>query len=375
VTEPISEEILIKKIADVHVIGLNPRTPISLSEEILRAGHRLLAVACFGMQTQYVDLKICNDMGIAIFNSPYGDSISLAEMVIGLLIGMARELGERNNELHRGIWKKKSLGCHELRGKTLGIVGYGNIGSLVGVLAEGIGMRVIWYDEKPLVPIGLSESRNTMEEVLCEADFVTLHVMESLNISSPWIQAKHFAMMKKGAYFINSSWGCAVDLSALIDALKSGHLAGAAIDVFPDEPIDPYQKSWMCDLKSCSNMILTPHIGNSTIESKKRVGIEVASHIIRYIREGCTVGCVNFPTIDTVSVKPNSRRIINIHKNVRGVVQEIDFIVSHVNIGKQVIETSGNIGYIIIDIDTKEVTADIVASLAAMGNTIRTRIV
>jgi D-3-phosphoglycerate dehydrogenase len=145
VTEPISEEILIKKIADVHVIGLNPRTPISLSEEILRAGHRLLAVACFGMQTQYVDLKICNDMGIAIFNSPYGDSISLAEMVIGLLIGMARELGERNNELHRGIWKKKSLGCHELRGKTLGIVGYGNIGSLVGVLAEGIGMRSHWY--------------------------------------------------------------------------------------------------------------------------------------------------------------------------------------------------------------------------------------
>ena len=375
IKEPITEAALVTKLANVHIIGLSSSgTPIPLTEEILRASHRLLAIACFGIRTQDVDMKTCNAMGTAVFNSPYGDAASIAELIIGLLIGLTRELGERALEVHKGIWRKKSSGCHEIRGKTLGILDYGHVGSFVSVLAEGIGMKVIWYDERPLMPIGLSESRSTVEEVLQEADFVTLCANENPE-SSIFIGTEHFAIMKRGAYFLNFGSGTAVDLSALARSLDQGHLSGAVIDVFPEEPTDSFHKSWSSVLGPCKNVILTPHIGDSTIEGRKRVGIEVATHVIRYVNEGSTIGCVNLPAIDMGPMRPNSRRIINIHKNVRGVVQEIDFIVSSVNIGKQMIDTSGDMGYIMIDIDTKEITADIVAGLAAMGNTIRTRIV
>lgn len=301
----------------------------------------------------------------------------LAELTISNIIFLARQLGDRNREMHANNWQKKSNNCYEVRGKTLGIIGYGHVGSQLGVMGEFLGMNVIWYDHQQLMPIGNSTPMRSLEELLKKADFISLNVPkieENIGIFG----AEQFALMKKGAFFINASFNKAVDLEALAAAIKSGHLGGAAIDTFPPgigtKISDTSPIKFQSSLVGLKNVILTPNIAGETYDSQMRVGIEVANQIIRYIFEGCTQGSYNFPNIETRPVKENQKRIINIHKNVRGVMTEINAIVSDFNISKQVIDTRDNIGYAIIDVDTAQVSNDIVASLAILSNSIRSRV-
>jgi D-3-phosphoglycerate dehydrogenase len=309
------EDQLIEKIRDVHVIGIRSKT--KLSEKVLREAKNLLVVGCFCIGTNQVDLAYAASQGIAVFNSPFANSRSVAELVIGEIICLARQLGDRSNEMHRGTWNKVSAKCWEVRGKTLGIVGYGHIGSQLSVLAEAMGMNVIYYDIVTLMALGTSRQVPTMENLLEEADFVTLHVPD-LPETRGLISTAQLERMKIGSYLINASRGSVVDIPALIKAMRSGHIAGAALDVFPQEPAangDYFNSSlnaWGEDLRSLNNIILTPHIGGSTEEAQRAIGIEVAEALVRYINQGITLGSVNLPEVQLRSLtldEPDHARV------------------------------------------------------------------
>ena len=352
----LAEDQLIEKIRDVHVIGIRSKT--KLTKKVLEEAKNLIVIGCFCIGTNQVDLQTAASQGIAVFNSPFSNSRSVAELVISEIIALARQLADRSMELHNGTWNKVSKGCWEIRGKTLGIVGYGHIGSQLSVLAESMGMSVIYYDVLTTMGLGTARQVASLDDLLAQADFVSLHVpatSETKNL----IGAEQFAKMKDGSYLINNARGTVVDIPAMIEASRSGKLAGAAIDVFPNEPAgngDYFSSdlnAWTKDLVGLKNIILTPHIGGSTEEAQSAIGVEVSTALVRYVNEGTTLGAVNLPEVNLRSLtldQPDCMRVIYIHKNVPGVLRQVNGILLHHNIEKQMSDSRGEVAYLMADI-------------------------
>ena len=367
---------------DVHVIGIRSKT--KLTAKVLAEAKNLLVVGCFCIGTNQVDLDYAAKQGIAVFNSPFANSRSVAELVIAEIITLARQLGDRSLEMHRGTWNKVSNKCWEIRGKTLGIVGYGHIGSQLSVLAEAMGMSVIYYDVVSLMAIGTAQQVPTLEALLDAADFITLHVPETPETKN-LLSAKQFELMKDGAYVINASRGTVVDIPALIKAMRSGKVAGAALDVYPNEPaangdyFTTELNGWAEELRGLNNIILTPHIGGSTEEAQRAIGIEVADALVRYINQGTTLGSVNLPEVNMRSItleEPNHARIIYVHRNVPGVLRKVNEILGDHNVDKQITDSKGDIAYLMADVsDVKHADIkDIHDSLDSLSSRILTRI-
>ncbi|KAK5782187.1 hypothetical protein RI543_000116 [Arxiozyma heterogenica] len=353
------EDELIEKIKDVHAIGIRSKT--KLTEKVLKHAKNLVVIGCFCIGTNQVDLEYAAKRGIAVFNSPFSNSRSVAELVIAEIISLARQVGDRSIELHTGTWNKVSNRCWEVRGKTLGIIGYGHIGSQLSVLAEAMGLHVIYYDIVTIMALGTAKQVPTLDELLSRSDFVSLHVPETPETKN-MISAPQFASMKDGAYLINASRGTVVDIPSLIMAMKAKKIAGAALDVYPSEPgkngaglFADSLNSWTSDLVSLPNVILTPHIGGSTEEAQSAIGVEVSHALSKYINEGASVGAVNFPEVSLKALdydQENTVRVLYIHKNVPGVLKTVNNILSDHNIEKQYSDSRGDIAYLMADISS-----------------------
>jgi D-3-phosphoglycerate dehydrogenase len=363
-------EELAKRIEDVHILGIRSKTRVT--EKVLANARRLLTVGCFCIGTNQVDLAGANRRGIPVFNAPFSNTRSVAEMIMAEIVMLSRKLGDRVREMHAGRWQKVATGSFEVRGKTLGIIGYGHIGRQVGVIAESLGMRVAFFDVAAKLSMGNNRSTQTLEELLGESEFVTLHVPETAQTRG-MMGAAQIAAMRKGAYLLNASRGTVVDIPALADALKSGHLGGAAIDVFPEEP-ESNSDGFETPLRGLANVVMTPHIGGSTAEAQEAIGREVGSALIKFVNAGVTTGAVNFPHVDN-GLMPGKHRILNVHKNVPGVLRDINRLVSDMgaNIAAQVLATDPDIGYLVMDLD-QDVSRDVKNAMAALGTSIKTRI-
>ncbi|KAL6309893.1 hypothetical protein BKA93DRAFT_745709 [Sparassis latifolia] len=355
-TKAMSEDELLQKIGSYHAIGIRSKTKIT--ERVIKAASKLLVVGCFCIGTNQVDLLTSAKAGIPVFNSPFSNSRSVAELVMSEIIALSRQYFQRAWELREGLWNKQSKGCWEVRGKTLGIIGYGHIGSQLSVLAEAFGMRVVFYDVLNIMPLGSARQLDTLTALLNDSDFVTLHVPE-LPETTNMISTEQLVQMKKGAYIINNSRGRVVDIPALISALKSGHLAGAALDVYPAEPgsngspFDDQLNSWASTLRSIPNVILTPHIGGSTEEAQRMIGEEVSSALGRYLNYGSTVGSVNFPEVDLRAITAEQGthvRVCHVHNNIPGVLRQVNEVLSPYNVEKQYSDSKGDIAYLMADI-------------------------
>jgi D-3-phosphoglycerate dehydrogenase len=366
----LSEAELAAKIRDVHVVGIRSKT--QLTEKVLDEGRRLLTVGAFCIGTNQIRLAHANKRGVPVFNAPFSNTRSVAELILAEIVMLSRHLGDRSREVHEGTWKKVAVGSHEVRGKTIGIVGYGHIGSQIGVLAEAFGMRVVFFDIAARLPMGNNRSLSKLEELLAEADFVTLHVPETPQ-TKMMIGAAELAHMKKGACLLNASRGTVVDIDALAAALKSGHIGGAAVDVYPSEP-EKNSDGFASPLRNLANVILTPHIGGSTEEAQEAIGKEVSSALIKFVNQGVTAGAVNFPQVELPTTK-GAHRILNVHRNVPGVLRDINKIVSdmNANIRAQLLATDSEIGYLIMDLD-QDVSNDVRKAVADLPTNIRTRI-
>ncbi|ORE10573.1 hypothetical protein BCV72DRAFT_199406 [Rhizopus microsporus var. microsporus] len=367
---------LIEKIKDVHVIGIRSKT--KLTKAVLDEAKNLLAIGCFCIGTNQVDLKHAANKGIAVFNSPFSNSRSVAELVIGELIALARQLGDRNTEMHQGIWNKVSKNCYEIRHKTLGIVGYGHIGSQLSVLAEAMGMTVYFYDVLQIMPLGQAKPVDSLDELLEISDFVSLHVPETEETKN-MIGEREIMKMKKGSYLLNNARGTVVQIPALAKALHSGHLAGAAIDVYPKEPAanGPNFNDYP-DLLSAKNLIMTPHIGGSTEEAQSMIGVEVSTALIKFINEGGSVGAVNFPEIDLRAISQDDKdtvRVLYIHRNIPGVLKVINEIFADHNVEKQYSDSKGDVAYVMADISnvTQEHLESLYNAILATPANIKTR--
>jgi D-3-phosphoglycerate dehydrogenase / 2-oxoglutarate reductase len=363
-------EELARKVADVHLLGIRSKTRVTPA--VLAGARRLLSVGCFCIGTNQVALEAANARGVPVFNAPFSNTRSVAEMCIAEIIFLARQLGDRSRELHEGRWRKLATNAYEIRGKSLGIVGYGHIGRQLGVLAEGMGMRVLFYDHQARLPMGNNQAVSTLAELLSRADFVSLHVPET-PATRQMIGAAELARMKPGSYLLNASRGTVVVIEDLAAALRSGHLAGAAIDVYPEEPetnIDDFRTA----LQGVPNVLLTPHVGGSTQEAQAAIGREVATTLTRFVNSGATTGAVNFPQVE-VPVLRGAHRILNVHRNVPGVLRDINKIVSDLsaNIQSQVLSTDAAIGYLVMDIN-RDVSDEVSRAIAALETNIRTRI-
>lgn len=357
-------------LAASHIVGVRSRTKIR--EEHLEGASKLLAIGCFSVGTDQVDLHAAACRGVPVFNAPHASTRSVAELTMGCVIALARRLGDKNMALHRGQWDKSLAGAHEVRGHTIGIVGYGHIGQQVGLLAEAFGMRVLFFDVVKKLALGLATPVPDLDTLLAEADVVTLHVPETAQ-TVEMIDADRIARMKRGSYLLNLSRGKVVVAGALRDALASGHLAGAALDVFAAEPT-PQVASFDAGFADLPNVILTPHVGGNTEEAQRNIGLEVAASITQFIDRGSTEGAVNFPHIN-LPVTPGTHRILNIHRNVPGVLAAVNQIVSDVgaNIEAQQLATNREIGYLVMDINT-EVSGEVHTRIAALPMNVRTRI-
>ncbi|MDI3259103.1 MAG: phosphoglycerate dehydrogenase [Sinobacteraceae bacterium] len=366
------EDRLAQALAQAHIVGIRSRT--QLGGALIEQSRRLFAIGCFCIGTNQVDLDAAEARGIPVFNAPYSNTRSVAEMVIAEAILLMRRIPEKNMLCHRGGWAKSAAGSYEVRGKTLGIVGYGHIGTQVGVLAESLGMRVLFHDIETKLALGNAAPTASLGELLERADIVTLHVPETAQTRN-LIGAAELARMKPGAVLINASRGTVVDLEALAEALKRGQLAGAAIDVFPREPKANDEK-FVSPLIGLDNVILTPHIGGSTLEAQENIGLEVAAKLIRYSDNGSTLSAVNFPEVSLPEHR-GSRRLLHIHQNVPGVLSRVNEVFSQaaVNIDAQYLQTSARIGYVVIDIAADEAQAEALKEkLAAIPGTLRTRL-
>ena len=366
----LDEDALIAKIKDAHFIGIRSRT--QLTEKVFAAANKLIAVGCFCIGTNQVNLKAAMQRGIPVFNAPYSNTRSVAELVLGELILLLRGIPEKNFLVHRGGWSKSAEGSYEARGKTLGIVGYGSIGSQLSVLAESLGMQVIYYDVVTKLPLGNARQVTTIDELYATADVVTLHVPE-LPSTKNMVGAAEFAKMKKGAIFINAARGTCVEIEALADAIKSKHLNGAAIDVFPKEP-KANDEEFMSALRGLENVILTPHIGGSTLEAQANIGLEVAEKFARYSDTGATITAVNFPEV-SVPQSAGKHRLLHIHNNVPGVLSKVNLVFAEngINISAQSLMTNDSIGYLVMDVDA-EYSDLALAKLQQVEGTIRTRV-
>jgi len=366
------EEELKRRIAEAHIIGIRSRT--HLTADVLAQARRLIAVGCFCIGTNQVDLEAAELAGIPVFNAPYSNTRSVAELVIAQAIMLMRGIPQKNAECHRGGWSKSAAGSHEARGKTLGIIGYGHIGTQVGVLAEAIGMNVLFHDIETKLSLGNARSAASLDDLLERSDVVTLHVPETAATQGMFGQAQ-IARMKRGAHLINASRGTVVDIDALTAALKSGAVGGAAVDVFPVEP-KGNAEAFESPLRGLDNVILTPHVGGSTLEAQDNIGVEVAAKLVRYSDNGSTLSAVNFPEV-TLPGHDGSRRILHIHRNVPGVLSQINEIFSkhNVNIDGQFLRTDPKVGYVVIDVTaTEEQSAELKEALSAIPGTLRTRI-
>jgi D-3-phosphoglycerate dehydrogenase len=361
---------LAQRVRDVHLLGIRSKTRVTPA--VLDEARRLLAVGAFCIGTNQVATGHANHRGVPVFNAPFSNTRSVAELILAEIVMLARHLGDRSREVHEGRWRKVAVGSHEVRGRTIGIIGYGHIGSQVGVLAEAFGMRVVFYDIVAKLPMGNNRPMARLEDVLAAADFVTLHVPETPQTKN-LIGPAELARMKPGACLLNASRGTVVVVEALADAIARGHIGGAAVDVYPEEP-EGNSDGFASPLRGLPNVILTPHIGGSTEEAQEAIGREVSAALLKLVNTGATTGAVNFPQIE-VPITRDAHRILNIHRNVPGVLRDINKIVSdrNANIRAQVLSTDPDIGYLIMDLD-QDVSVDVKRAIAALETSIRTRI-
>lgn len=368
--DTVPEDELASLLEDTYLLGIRSRTQITARS--LASARRLAAIGAFCIGTNQVDLDAAAHAGIAVFNAPFSNTRSVAELVLAEAILLLRDVPRKNALAHRGVWAKSVGGAREIRGKTLGIVGYGNIGSQFSVLAEGLGMRVIYFDAITKLPIGNAHPVGSLAELLRLSDIVSLHVPET-SATHQMIGAAELSAMRKGSALINASRGTVVDLDALADALTSGHLAGAAVDVYPAEPRsndDPFESP----LAGIDSALLTPHVGGSTVEAQANIGTEVAEKLVRYSDNGSTVSSVNFPEV-SLPPHPNHHRLLHIHENVPGVLSSINAVFSEIgaNVAAQHLQTRGEIGYVVLDVDTGS-SDEALARILEVPGTIRARV-
>jgi D-3-phosphoglycerate dehydrogenase / 2-oxoglutarate reductase len=366
----LSEEKLIEKIRDVHFIGIRSRT--QLTSAVFAAAEKLQAVGCFCIGTNQVDLDAALVRGIPVFNAPFSNTRSVAELVIGQTILLLRGVPEKNAQAHRGLWQKIATGSFEARGKKLGLIGYGNIGSQLSVLAESMGMKVYLFDIVTKLPLGNAVQIHSLKELMQTCDVISLHVPETPQTAN-LIGAEQIGWMKKGSILINASRGSVVDIDALAAALHSGHLSGAAIDVFPVEPRSN-EDEFISPLRQFDNCILTPHVGGSTMEAQENIGLEVSEKLVKYSDNGSSFTAVNFPEV-ALPAHPGKHRLLHIHKNIPGVLSEINgiFSATGINIRSQYLQTNDEIGYVVTDIDV-EYSALALNKLNGVKGTIRCRV-
>jgi len=364
------EEQLIERLSDVHILGIRSKT--NVSKRVLEAAPALMAVGCFCIGTDQVDMEAATQRGVAVFNAPFSNTRSVAELTIAEVIMLARRAAQRSMELHSGRWEKSAKGCMEVRRKTIGIIGYGHIGPQVGLLAEALGMRVVFHDIVKKLPLGNARQASSLDELLKISDFVTLHVPDT-PLTRKMISREQLQQMPKGSYLLNLSRGSVVDITSLQAALKSGHLAGAAVDVFPKEPNsgkDPFQS----ELRGLENVILTPHIGGSTEEAQRSIGLEVSDALIAYAEIGASEGSANLPEVH-LSAMEDSYRILNIHTDVPGVLSRINGLIAgmSVNIKAQSYNTRNGVGYLIMDVE-RNLSRNIGQQIESLDSNIRTRL-
>lgn len=366
----LDEAELLERIGSVHMLGIRSRT--NLTAKVLEAANRLVTVGCFCIGTNQVDLKAARRLGIPVFNAPYSNTRSVAELVIGEIVMLMRGIFDKSNLVHQGGWMKSAKNSFEVRGKSLGIVGYGHIGTQVSILAEAMGMRVYYYDVVRKLALGNAQACDTLEELLGKSDVVTLHVPDTPQ-TRDMMGEREIRAMKKGSYLLNAARGKVVVIDALASALKDGHLIGAAIDVFPKEPSgdkDPFESP----LRNLPNVILTPHIGGSTLEAQANIGAEVSQKLIEYSDNGSTIGAVNFPEV-ALPVREGATRFLHIHENKPGMLRRINDLFSNrnLNIASQYLQTDPELGYVVIDVDGDVDEGEVLADLKQIDGTLKAR--
>lgn len=361
---------LLDKIKEAHIVGI--RSSSLIDRDVFEAAENLLAIGCFSVGTNQVDLKTAMLKGIPVFNDPYSNTRSVAELVIGFITALFRGINQKSTAAHAGLWLKNAKGSHELRGKVLGIVGYGRVGSQVSILAEALGMQVIYYDCDKKLPFGNARSCPSLQSILEKADIISLHVPET-ELTKKMIAEKELKILKSGSYLINTSRGIIVDEIALKNALNEGHIAGAAIDVYEKEPSYP-QEAFNSTLRGLPNVILTPHIGGSTEEAQEGIAIATCYKLIRFINQGETIGAVNFPELLMPPIR-DSHRILHVHENIPGMLSKINLVLSEfgINVLGQYLRTYGEVGYVVLDIEKKS-PPHLLKNLNRIEGTIRTRI-
>ncbi|MCC6989815.1 MAG: phosphoglycerate dehydrogenase [Acidobacteria bacterium] len=361
---------LAEVMAASHVLGVRSRTKVR--EDALAHAGKMLAIGCFSVGTDQVAIRDAARRGLPVFNAPHASTRSVAELTMGAMIALARRLGDKSSALHHRHWDKSLAGAHEVRGRTVGLIGYGHIGQQVGLLAEAFGMRVLFHDIVRKLPLGLARPIADVDELIEQSDFVSLHVPETPRTLA-MIGAPQLARMRRGSYLLNLSRGKVVDVEALRAALASGHLGGAALDVFPAEPT-PTVAEFDVGFADLPNVILTPHVGGNTEEAQRAIGLEVAHALSEFIDRGSTEGAVNFPQVNPPSM-PETHRILNIHQNVPGVLAAVNNIVSEVgaNIESQQLATTRDIGYLVMDVN-RELSDEVHARISALPMNVRTRI-
>jgi D-3-phosphoglycerate dehydrogenase len=359
-----------KEIKDAHFVGIRSRT--QLSAEIFEAADRLVAIGCFCIGTNQVDLEAAAKRGIPVFNAPFSNTRSVAELVMAEVILLLRGVPQRSAAAHRGEWQKSATGAFECRGKTLGIIGYGNIGMQLGVIAESLGMKVIYFDVESKLPLGNAQPKATLDALLKEAHVVSLHVPQHAS-TELLIGRSEIAAMRSGSILINASRGNVVDLDALAEALNSSHIGGAAIDVFPVEPRSNNDE-FVSPLRGLDQCILTPHIGGSTQEAQENIGVEVAEKLTRYSDNGTTTSAVNFPEV-ALPEHEGKHRLLHVHQNIPGIMSAINqvFSESSVNVSGQYLQTMGDTGYVVIDIES-DYSKTLISQLSGIEGTLRTRV-
>jgi phosphoglycerate dehydrogenase len=357
-------------IKDAHFIGLRSRT--HLTAEMIKAAPKLIAVGCFCIGTNQVDLNAAKARGIPVFNAPFSNTRSVAELVLGEILLLMRNVPQANAEVHRGIWNKSAAGSHEVRGKKLGIIGYGHIGSQLSIIAESLGMDVYFYDIENKLPLGNAKQVRSLEELLSSCDVVSLHVPE-LPSTKNLMNAERITQLKQGAILINAARGTVVDIDALAQALKDGKIHGAAIDVFPIEPAS-INEEFVSPLREFDNVILTPHIGGSTAEAQENIGFEVAGKFVKYSDNGSTLSSVNFPEV-SLPEHEGTKRLLHIHENRPGILNKLNqiFVEANLNIAAQYLQTDPKIGYVVVDVETND-ASPLLTKLKEIYGTIRARV-
>ncbi len=361
-----------QEVFSANILGIRSRS--KLTKEVLQKFTNLSCVGCFCIGTDQVDLEAAKILGIPVFNAPFSNTRSVAELVIGEIISLYRKLHIVNVEMHKGMWSKNAQGCNEIKNKTLGIIGYGNIGAQVGVIADAIGMNVIYHDVENKLPFGSNRQVNSLDELLKNSDVITLHVPQD-DSTNNIINKNTLAKMKKGAFVINASRGNVIDIDALAQSLESKHIAGAAIDVFPSEPASNNEE-FISPLRKFDNVLLTPHIGGSTQEAQENIAIEVSNKLVQNLLIGSTAMSVNYPNLSLQKTKESCSRITHVHVNTPGMLQAINLEISKydLNIQSQILSTDNSIGYVVLDVESKTIPSNLKQALKEISGTISVRI-